>query len=285
MPQLQCVFTNVTEKNVEQLRLLNTTIFPVRYNDDFYKKVYKHPKLAQFALYNDTPIGAVAGRIEEDKESGLNTQLYIMTLGVLEPYRRCGVGDQLLKYITETVKTDSEFQDLLTVVLHVQTSNTAALAFYARHGFVTTGKIENYYQKLQPPDCHILTLAIDRSELEPEPEPEATAAAAAAARASRVDSLQQDSTAAVDDGELKAGQTNGYGVVAVDLAAEAAKAKETMKALRASQMNKPPPKAMKLNKATGQMEEFHSEKLQDDLGEEAVEGGVDISEMGVGDDY
>ena len=41
---------------------------------------------------------------------------------------------------------------------------------------------------------------------------------------------------------------NGYGTVEVDLAAEAAKLKETMKALRASQMNKPPPQAMKLNK-------------------------------------
>ena len=41
--------------------------------------------------------------------------------------------------------------------------------------------------------------------------------------------------------------------MAVDLAAEAKKAKDTMKALRASQMDKPPPVAMKLNKKTGQV--------------------------------
>ena len=36
----------------------------------------------------------------------------------------------------------------------------------------------------------------------------------------------------------------GQGTVAVDLAAEAAKAKETMKALRKAQMDKPPPVKM-----------------------------------------
>ena len=94
MPELKpIVFIPVTDKNVEQLRLLNTTIFPVRYNDDFYKKVYVNPKLAQFGLFNDTPIGAVAGRIEESKETKMNTQLYIMTLGVLAPYRGLGLGE------------------------------------------------------------------------------------------------------------------------------------------------------------------------------------------------
>ena len=48
MPRLDLVFAEVTEKNVEQLRLMNELIFPVRYNDQFYKDVYKNQKLAQF---------------------------------------------------------------------------------------------------------------------------------------------------------------------------------------------------------------------------------------------
>jgi hypothetical protein len=58
--------------------------------------------------------------------------------------------------------------------------------------------------------------------------------------------------------------------VAVDLAAEAAKQKEIMKALRASQMDKPPPVAMKKNPITGKMEKFESAALQDDLPDEEV---------------
>ena len=71
--------------------------------------------------------------------------------------------------------------------------------------------------------------------------------------------------------------------VAVDLAEEARKMKETMKALRASQMDKPPPVAMKLNKKTCQMEKFESSALQDDLPDEEV-ADVEI-ELPTGDDY
>ena len=48
MPRLDLVLAEVTEKNVEQLRLMNELIFPVRYNDQFYKDAYKNLKLAQF---------------------------------------------------------------------------------------------------------------------------------------------------------------------------------------------------------------------------------------------
>ena len=86
-----------------------------------------------------------------------------------------------------------------------------------------------------------------------------------------------------EDGEQKPGEANGYGTVAVDLAAEAEKAKETMKALRKAQMDKPPPVAMKKNPITGEMEKFESEALKDDLPEEEAETGE--IEIPVGDDY
>lgn len=97
-------------------------------------------------LYNDTPVGALAARVEKSEETGKETQLYIMTLGVLEPYRRCSVATQMLEYILNLVKDDKEFADLQTVVIHVQTNNDVALAMYKKHGFEITGHKENYYQ-------------------------------------------------------------------------------------------------------------------------------------------
>ena len=94
--------------------------------------------------------------------------------------------------------------------------------------------------------------------------------------------------------------------MAVDLASEQA----TLKALRKQQMDKPPPVAMKKNPETvrnltahsqttwrqsvcahascvcwaqGEMEEFHSHALQDDLPSEEEEEAV--VEIPVGDDY
>ena len=68
----------------------------------------------------------------------------------------------------------------------------------------------------------------------------------------------------------------------MDLAAEAAKQKEVMKALRKSQMDKPPPVAMKKDPVTGEMVKFESEALKDDLPEEEAEEGE--IEIPVGDD-
>ena len=47
--------------------------------------------------------------------------------------------------------------------------------------------------------------------------------------------------------------------------------------------DRPPPVAMKRNPVTGEMEEFHSEKLKDDLPEEEAES-CEV-EIPVGDDY
>ena len=34
---------DITDKNVGQLKLLNRTIFPVKYHEDFYQSVLKNP--------------------------------------------------------------------------------------------------------------------------------------------------------------------------------------------------------------------------------------------------
>ncbi len=45
------------------------------------------------AYFNDVVVGAVCCRIETE---GDQKKIYIMTLGVLAPYRQLGIGDMLL---------------------------------------------------------------------------------------------------------------------------------------------------------------------------------------------
>jgi hypothetical protein len=85
------VFGELTEKNVGQLRLLNTVVFPVNYNDTFYRDLLNDPTLTRLALFNDVLVGGVCCRVE-NKQSGSGKRLYIMTLGVLAPYRQMQIG-------------------------------------------------------------------------------------------------------------------------------------------------------------------------------------------------
>ena len=52
--------------------------------------------------------------------------------GCLAPYRRLGIGTQMLDHVMEIVEKDGNFD---SVLLHVQVNNDSAIKFYKRFGF------------------------------------------------------------------------------------------------------------------------------------------------------
>ncbi|KAL6042725.1 N-alpha-acetyltransferase 50 [Balamuthia mandrillaris] len=155
------VLGHLTEKNIGQLKLLNSILFPVHYDDKFYRDLLLSPEFTRLAFFNDVLVGAVSCRVESKKEEeGGGVQMYIMTLGVLAPYRRLGIGNQLLEFVIEQCKK----REVGSVYLHVQISNEDALAFYKRYDFEVIRTIENYYKRIDPPrDCYVLQRTIDLS--------------------------------------------------------------------------------------------------------------------------
>lgn len=81
---------DITVHNLKQLKRLNQAVFPVIYNDKFYKDVLEAGQLAKLAYYNDIVVGGVCCRIEKSNNA---KGLYIMTLGCLASYRRNGIGN------------------------------------------------------------------------------------------------------------------------------------------------------------------------------------------------
>ncbi|EME31936.1 GCN5-related N-acetyltransferase (GNAT) family protein [Galdieria sulphuraria] len=147
-------FGNLHEKNLEQLKRLNLSVFPIKYGERFYEEVLQAPPgLVKLAYYHDFLIGAYCCR----KEIGSDKQpkIYILTIGVLAPYRERGVGSQLLQQILQLPKTE-RFKDITEIYAHVQTSNEAALGFYQKHGFQIGEKKTNYYRDIDPPDCYVV---------------------------------------------------------------------------------------------------------------------------------
>ncbi|CAN6464273.1 unnamed protein product [Victoria cruziana] len=141
----------VRDKNVMQLKKLNTALFPVRYNDKYYADALSSGEFSKLAYYSDICVGAIACRLE--KKDG-TIRVYIMTLGVLAPYRGLGIGTRLLKHVLELCANE---QNIAEIYLHVQTNNDEAIAFYKKFGFEITDTIMNYYTNITPPDCYVLT--------------------------------------------------------------------------------------------------------------------------------
>lgn len=158
---LEIEFGPITAGNVEQLRQINTACFPVSYNDNFYRDVVHRQNIGlnKFCYWNGFVVGAVCTRVEDISEDN-RQRLYIMTLGVLAAYRGRGAGSQLIQSILDYFEQekDGELAKVDEIALHVQISNQDAIRFYTqRFGFVQGEMVENYYRRIDPPHCYLLS--------------------------------------------------------------------------------------------------------------------------------
>uniref|UniRef100_A0A7S0RTJ0 N-acetyltransferase domain-containing protein n=1 Tax=Pyramimonas obovata TaxID=1411642 RepID=A0A7S0RTJ0_9CHLO len=153
---LQIHFLEPSEKTLNVLKKLHTHIFPVKYQDKFYKDCMSAGQYTTMALHSDFVVGAICCRLE--KQPCGKARLYIMTIGVFAPYRRRGIGAKLL---ANTMKLAKEDPNVTDAYLHVQVNNDDAMAFYKSFGFEYKETIENYYRRIDPPGCHVFSRSVD----------------------------------------------------------------------------------------------------------------------------
>ncbi|EIM79178.1 N-acetyltransferase NAT13 [Stereum hirsutum FP-91666 SS1] len=162
-------FASLTPNNLGTVRKLNSVLFPIKYSEKFYQDILL-PEAEDFCklgasscsfgstvYYNDIPVGTVCCRFEtKDGEA----QIYLMTMGVLAPYRSLGIGSQCLELIKNAASAYKNTK-IRRIYLHVQISNEGAKQFYQRHGFTELGVAENYYKKITPRDAWILETFVE----------------------------------------------------------------------------------------------------------------------------
>ncbi|KAH9817695.1 acyl-CoA N-acyltransferase, partial [Melampsora americana] len=163
------VLVDLTANNVGTVRKINTVLFPVRYSDKFYLQILEDSvsDFCKLIFFNDLPVGAVCCSVEPlnspDASSAKPSEgkLYIMTLGVLAPYRRRGLATKLLDHVIQAA-VKIRLPKLTSVYVHVQVGNEDAKTFYEGHGFVVEGEVKDYYRKIEPRDAWILVKQIKK---------------------------------------------------------------------------------------------------------------------------
>eukprot|EP00127_Corallochytrium_limacisporum_P000414 Clim_evm109s11 gene=Clim_evmTU109s11 len=144
----------VTQHNVNQLRLLNTAVYPVKYGPAFYKDAWNNKEIySRLAFYQDIVVGGVVAKPTDEG-------LCIMTLGCLGPYRQLGVGKKMLDWIMEQAENN---KSVTRVYCQVQKGNDAAIKFYGKAGFTQCGTLPNYYKRVEPSEALVFEKKIDRS--------------------------------------------------------------------------------------------------------------------------
>merc|ERR1712166_421628 len=126
-----------------------------RVSCDLYREVLRfsagqgQQDWTQLAFHNDVMVGAICTR--KDLEDA--NKVYIMTVGVLAPYRDNLIGSKLLWKIIEKCNEEAEVKQ---IYLHVQQGNDDAVNFYAKFGFEVGDEVKDYYKRIDPPHAIIL---------------------------------------------------------------------------------------------------------------------------------
>ena len=75
-------------------------------------------RYSKFCYLKDVLIGAISCKTDELEDG--SKACYIMTISVLKPYRRYGIGSQLLE---QAIKDCTEGKEVSKMMLHVQEGN------------------------------------------------------------------------------------------------------------------------------------------------------------------
>ncbi|KAI8915576.1 acyl-CoA N-acyltransferase [Gorgonomyces haynaldii] len=158
LDEFQIDLLPIDEKTIDDFKTLNLQLFPVVYAAEFYRNVLQTypPSLSRIAYLDGKPIGAISCRVDGYQPN----QAYIMTLGVIQPFRRLKLGSCLLDLILDEL----HHKQIEMVCLHVHVKNTIAVNFYLSHGFEIKERVYSYYYQnkaVVPPDAYYLVHSLN----------------------------------------------------------------------------------------------------------------------------
>ncbi|XVF42901.1 hypothetical protein PTKIN_Ptkin01aG0403100 [Pterospermum kingtungense] len=152
----------IQPSDLEILEQIHSDIFPIRYESEFFQNVVNGHDIVSWAAVDrgrpnsqsDELIGFVTARIVLAKDSEIadllrsdsskvdQTLVYILTLGVVDAYRNCGVATAL---IHEVIKYASSIPVCRAVYLHVISYNNPAIHLYKKMSFKCVRRLHGFY--------------------------------------------------------------------------------------------------------------------------------------------
>jgi ribosomal protein S18 acetylase RimI-like enzyme len=156
----------VTIMNLKELQSINTVLFPMAYQERYYREVLALDSFARLGKFQCRSCNCLVywmGRMVATFSCRLQPfyvnevpyiECYIMTFGALAPYRRLKIGSVMIKAIIDHYGRRKEVK---RIMLHVHTANEGAIKFYIHHGFQIVQSLPNYYRRLSPSSAYLLT--------------------------------------------------------------------------------------------------------------------------------
>ncbi|MGQ9507742.1 MAG: ribosomal protein S18-alanine N-acetyltransferase [Candidatus Bathycorpusculaceae bacterium] len=135
-----------TMSDLQSVMHINRVCLPENYTDYFFIELHhRFPETFIVAEENGEVVGYIMCRIELGLSnfglSGLLKKGHIVSVAVLHPYRRKGIGKALVTQALENMRLYNAKQ----CFLEVRVTNTPAIELYKKLGFEVTRTINGYY--------------------------------------------------------------------------------------------------------------------------------------------
>lgn len=157
-------YARINQSYLDELVLLHREWFPIYYDRDYFKKFCikkNYIAIGAFVkLYgNDYLIGCCLGELVTDSKFRENVKGvlfdkgmfdyfspsevcgYINTLGIIDEYRKLGIGSKLMNKVVNEMKANK----CVAMFLHVIEHNKSAINFYEKNKWTHAGIRKNYY--------------------------------------------------------------------------------------------------------------------------------------------
>ncbi|XP_062147384.1 histone acetyltransferase MCC1 isoform X2 [Alnus glutinosa] len=152
----------IQPSDLEILEQIHGDLFPIRYESEFFQNVVNGREIVSWAAVDrsrpngksDELVGFVTARIVLAKESEIadmlrydslksdQTLVYILTLGVVDAYRNCGIASSLIRKV---IKYASSIPTCQAVYLHVISYNNPAIHLYQKMSFKCIRRLPGFY--------------------------------------------------------------------------------------------------------------------------------------------
>ena len=153
-------FVKVDKSNVGLLKIIHHQNLPVLYSDNIYNTISREEKKTHGILAyfnNDIAVGEICFWFEPSED---NLKMYIMTIGVLETYRKRGIGTALLEEAIKMNKNNKN-EKAKEIYLHVHVDNEASMSFYEKHGFQKGDLLPDYYSSLDKKGAYVFSKSLE----------------------------------------------------------------------------------------------------------------------------
>lgn len=137
--------------DVPQVAAIEKALFSMPWSEEAFFEELANPQAVIVVAVVD---GEIAGFADMREVCG---ECYINNVGVLQRYRRKGLGKALMLSLEENVSDAAEF-----ISLEVRQSNKAAIAMYKQLGYIKVGVRKGFYEQPSE-DADLMTKIIRNS--------------------------------------------------------------------------------------------------------------------------